>query len=385
MDATHSAVIALMKSAVTGIAEPLPEGFDLEQIEELVSKQAIDTLVYAGAVKCGIPKNLPVMQRLFQKYIQLMFRSEGQMAEVKKLFKAFDENGIDYLPLKGVLMKELYPAHELRYMGDADILIKTTQEKKIRDIMLTLGYSWVDESDHELVWKSPGLYVEFHKRLIPSYNIDFYSYFGDGWSLAKTSGGTQFAMSPENNFIFEFVHMAKHYRDGGVGARFILDLWMLQRAYPKMDKEYILNEFKKLKLDVIYKNVGLLISSWFESGEATEVTEFMTQRFFSGDSWGNAEDFLLRKNFNTQAKQTGSFSFIMHKLFPGLEEMSWHYRALKKFPWLLPFFWPVRLVHIALFRRDKIRKTTASLNTTTDDKLKAYMSALKYVGLEYDF
>ena len=86
MDATHSAVIALMKSAVTGVAESLPEGFDLEQIEELASKQAIDTLVYAGAIRCGIPKTLPVMQRLFQKYIQLMLRSEQQMAEAEKLF-----------------------------------------------------------------------------------------------------------------------------------------------------------------------------------------------------------------------------------------------------------------------------------------------------------
>lgn len=37
---------------------------------------------------------------------------------------AFDAGGIDYMPLKGSILKDLYPRHEMRMMGDADILIR---------------------------------------------------------------------------------------------------------------------------------------------------------------------------------------------------------------------------------------------------------------------
>ena len=40
------------------------------------------------------------------------------------LITPLDENGIDYMPLKGACLKLIYPQPELRLMGDADILIK---------------------------------------------------------------------------------------------------------------------------------------------------------------------------------------------------------------------------------------------------------------------
>ena len=102
MTVFQKGIITLMKCAITGKGEPLPAGFSLEEAEEFAQKQHILTLVYYGAVVCGIDKKDPVMQRMFLKYLQLMLRSERQMGEVARIFQAFDENEIDYLPLKGV-------------------------------------------------------------------------------------------------------------------------------------------------------------------------------------------------------------------------------------------------------------------------------------------
>ena len=48
---------------------------------------------------------------------------------------ALDEKGIHYMPVKGAVMKHIYPAHELRAMGDADILIHAEHIRRIKQKM----------------------------------------------------------------------------------------------------------------------------------------------------------------------------------------------------------------------------------------------------------
>ena len=103
----------------------------------------------------------------------------------KELCDLFEANGIDYLPLKGCILRSLYPSPELRSMGDIDILIKIEQYKQIRSLLTVHGFRKGYESDHEYAWDKNDVHIELHKRLIPSYNKDYYAYYGDGWQLAK--------------------------------------------------------------------------------------------------------------------------------------------------------------------------------------------------------
>lgn len=389
MDTTHSAIIALMKSAVTGVAEPLPEGFDLEQVEALVSKQAIDTLIYAGAVRCGIPKTLPVMQRLFQKYIQLMLRSEKQMAEAKKLFEAFDEKGIDYLPLKGVILKELYPAHELRYMGDADILIKPAQEKNISSTMESLHFVKKRENNHEYVWCNDNLYVELHKQLHPPEDLDFIAFWGDGWNYAEASSSHRFAFSDEINFVYIFTHFAKHYRIGGIGCRYVMDLWLYKRSHPEIDEALLQEMLAKLSLLDFYLNICKLLDAWFENAAFDEKTEFISEYIFSGGSWGVWTNQILSEEIRSKKSSSGEshrkFSVFLRRLFPPYSTMIIQYPVTRNRAYLLPIYWIIRIFDVLLFQRHRVKKTLHAVEIATDDNIKARYEALKYVGLEYDF
>ncbi|MBR4077439.1 MAG: nucleotidyltransferase family protein, partial [Oscillospiraceae bacterium] len=127
MNTIQRGIITLLKSAVTEQPLPLPEGFDLAEAYAVAKRHHMSTLLYDGAIRCGIDRGLPVMQKLFQNYVRLMVISERQMAQVEKIATAFQEAGIDYMPLKGTLMKGRYPKPELRVMGDADILIRLEQ------------------------------------------------------------------------------------------------------------------------------------------------------------------------------------------------------------------------------------------------------------------
>ena len=212
--------------------------------------------------------------------------SHIQTQTTLQLLKAFEENGIDHMPLKGTLLKPLYPKSELRCMSDADILIKPEQYEAIRSIMLKLGYTEGLESDHEYIWKKENFFTaELHKRLIPSYNKDYYEYYGDGWQLGKIVNGYCYAMTDEDQLIYLFTHFAKHYRDSGIGIRHLIDLEIYLKKKPELDFAYIDRELQKLQLDVFYGNVLKTLKAWFEGGDEDEVTDFVTERIFGSGSY----------------------------------------------------------------------------------------------------
>ena len=281
MNTIQKGIITLLRSAVTEQALPLPEGFTMEDAYPLIRQHHMITLAYDGAVWCAIPVQEPVMQRLFQGYCKSMIVSQRQMYQIGKIYEAFEENGIDYMPVKGCRMKRLYPKPELRAMGDADILIRVEQYERIRPLLKGMGFQEKENSDHELVWQNASLYLELHKRLIPSYNQDFYEYFGDGWRLATVKNGTRYAMTPEDEWIFLFTHFAKHYRDGGIGCRHVVDLWVYLRANPNLDEVYVTAELKKLQLLDFYENICRLMSVWFEDAQTDDKIEYISEYIFS--------------------------------------------------------------------------------------------------------
>ena len=150
MDNTQRGILILIKCAVTGEVLPLPDDFSLEDAFTICHKRQLLPLLYAGAVRCGFPKQDPLMIKMLQYYFKYMVRSEKQMTDLQRVLDAFDKHGIDYLPLKGSHLKSLYPKPELRLMGDADILIRMDQYDKIIPLMEKLGFREKYESDHEL-------------------------------------------------------------------------------------------------------------------------------------------------------------------------------------------------------------------------------------------
>ena len=140
MNTIHKGITTLLRSAITGESYALPEDFVLADTLAEINRHSVAALAYAGAVNCGLDKNSPEMKRLFQTYVKSMMISEGQMAQIRRLFAAFDAAGIDYMPLKGCKLKAMYPKPELRAMGDADVLIRMEQYDKIKPIMEELGF-----------------------------------------------------------------------------------------------------------------------------------------------------------------------------------------------------------------------------------------------------
>ena len=389
MDTTQQGVIALLKAAITGEAELLPDGFDLTQAVNLMKHHHVAPLLYEGAVRCGIPGKEPAMLSLFQNCCRVLLISEGQMRDVQRIFIAFDENGIDYMPLKGCRMKALYPRPELRVMGDADILIRREQYDQIVPIMQSLNFQEGLESDHELVWKSSNLYLELHKHLIPSYNEDLYGYFGTGWQRAARVSGGYHAMSPEDEWIFLFTHFAKHFRDGGIGCRHVVDLWVYRRANPALDEAYVRAQLEQLQLLEFYDNIHRLIFAWFCGGETDEKTELISQLIFASGSFGQDEMRLLSRTVRDAHKgeknRSGRLVYLWQTAFPDAQTLREKYTVLKKAPWMLPAVWVYRPFYKVLCEGKTLKKKKQDLSALSDENLDARQQMLHLVGLDYRF
>lgn len=379
-------IIGLVKSAVKGEKTVLPNDFNWTAALRLAKKHQIIPLIYYGIINSGIRIPEDVFSQIENISYKSIAVSHNQLYELENLYRAFDKNDIKYMPLKGAVIKQLYPKPEMRMMGDADILIKTEQYEKIRAIMRNAGFKEAVESDHELVWDKKGLCFELHKRLIPSYNRDYYAYYGDGWNFARPRSKNRFEMSDDDTFIYIFTHYAKHYRGGGIGIRHITDLYIYLSAKPDLNKEYIETELKKLKLFDFYNNTIHTINVWFNGEQSDTMSDFITEKIFESGSYGTYKAHIMsgavkasKSGGNVRIKRIVKLIFLPYKY------MCDKYPVLIKAPFLLPVMWLVRIADVIFNKRDKIARQRKELDYITDDKIAEYKKELNFVGLDFNF
>ena len=386
MNETQIGIISLIKSAITGEKAVISKDFDWQKAIKAVKKHQIAPLIYYGIINSCIKVSEDLFSLLENTTCQCIALNHNQIFELENIYKAFNESGIEYMPLKGAVLKKLYPKPEMRVMGDGDILINAEQYEIICEAMQALGYTEFIESDHEFIWNKPNIHIELHKRLIPSYNKDYYSYYGDGWRFAKPDAGSCYKMSDEDTFVYIFTHYAKHYRDGGIGIRHITDLYVFLTSNPKLDKKYIETELNKLGLLKFYKNTINTIDVWFNNKQANDISDFITDRIFESGSYGTYVSHILSgavksSNFGKNAK----FKKIFNLIFPPYKDMSRKYPVLKKNPLLLPFMWIVRIINILFTKKYKIAERRKELNYMSEENIAKYKKELNYVGIDFNF
>lgn len=383
MNSSQIAVINLIKSAVTGEKAFIPEEFDFEEIVTVSKNHQIAPLLYYGIINSEIKIQDAVFTHIEKLAYQSIAITQNQTYELNRICDAFDENGIDYMPLKGTVIKDIYPESGQRAMSDIDILVKIEQYKTIKNIMNNcLGYKECGVSDHEMKWTKNNVFVELHSRLIPSYNKDYYAYYGDGWKLAVLDTGGRYKMSDEDTFIYIFTHFAKQYRDAGIGIKHFADLWVYKRSKNLNDK-YILSELGKLKLLEFYTNINKTIETWFEGRPSDEMSDFITQYIFDCGAGGNKDNYIisdfLKTSSNSSNEEKSKLRLWLFYVFPPYDKMCIKYPFLKKFHCLLPIMWIVRVCTAVKNRHNY------SFNEITTEQIISRKQGLDYVGLDFNF
>jgi len=387
MDLNEKCVISLIKSAITGEEIVFSDDCNINKILKIANKHAVLNLVVDGLSNCK--KDSLISDKALNDLCSGMSLSKKQIHAAEKLKNEFEKNHIDYMFLKGLNLKNIYPKPENREMGDLDILIKTNQYELIRKILINLGYDEKEESDHELIWCKGDLYLELHKHLIPTNNKDYIKYFKNGWQFAKivSDDSCEYCMSPDDEYIFLLTHLAKHFRDGGIGIRHFVDLWIYKNKY-SLNNEYIEKKLALINLNEFNANVNKTIDVWFNGVETDKKTEFITRYVLSSGTFGSNVNHIYSDGLVAMLKNgsvaAGRKDTVFRLIFPTYKRMAQKYPILEKFPFLLPFSYFPRWYEAIFIRKGIITKYRGEIKQQTEENVLNYMNNLKYMGISFN-
>ena len=145
MNVQYEGILKLVKSALVNECCMPADSFALADALESIKSHHLTSLVYNGALICGYDDKSPEMTKLMAWYIKRLMQSENQMYEVNCILDAFEKEGIDCMPLKGTLLKELYPKQDMREMSDSDMLVKKSDFENIKRVMENSGFDFIDD------------------------------------------------------------------------------------------------------------------------------------------------------------------------------------------------------------------------------------------------
>lgn len=354
---------------------------DWKELLNFSKSAGLSVLIYYAIKKL---QNVPAEYRdlLRKEALQNIMRAEQQKYVYSALFRLFEEHSIDYCPLKGLAVQNIYPVPEMRCLGDLDILIREEQYERIIPLMQLLGIRSSDISDYDRKWEAPGqIEIELHTKLVSNVNEDLYPVFGDGWSRAVLIEGHRYALSNEDEFSYLVAHYAKHFRLGGIGLRHLIDLWMYKRAYPNMDWTKIRRLMVRAQLEEFYDNLMRALDVLFEDAVGNEATDIIIREAFESGSFGNI-DSVIQSAAVRQHQKGGKLKYLIETAFPSLEVMSENKEILRKLPFILPFYWVRRWIWVLVQKPQGVKNVLTIAEKMGNGDAQHRIEILKKVGIK---
>ena len=387
MNNTIKQLLFLIKSSIETTPVMIFENVDWELLYTLAEAHNI-----AGTIAETVMDLQEVPEAVKSKFEQIQLQNiyleANQDAAANSLIKQFELNGIDCMPLKGIILKCMYPSPEMRGMCDVDMLIRSSEIDRIRTIMYAQDFEFVVESAHEYIFKSGVVTVELHKSLVPNYNKVLFNYYGDGWKFAKLKSNCEhiFEMPFEDFYVYELAHTAKHYLNGGISIKQIVDIWILNKSskYMQADKAYIQNELRKLGLKRFAEIMMQLIMAWFAGEEYTNDSKEMANYVIASsfcDMRARAESSKVYRAASDERYVKAKIKNILAIIFPTPSALMQRYKILNGKQWLYPLVVVFRWFDALLHRRGNVRKNLEG-SLTSERQIREFAEHCRQMGLQ---
>ena len=368
-------LIYLLTCAVNGITPDTEkvQAMDLEQLYRLAKAHTLRAAVFIALRSAGVQDS-----NFHQAYNKAVRKNILLDVERTAILTELERRGIWYMPLKGSILKELYPENGMREMADNDILYDSTKQGEVKTIMLSRGYSAesVGKSNHDVYMKPPVLNYEMHTLLFGA-TSDFYAYYQDTKRLMKPDEGSKygFHFSDEDFYVYMLAHEYKHFSGGGTGLRSLLDCYVfLRNKGDSLDWTYIREQIKQLNIADFEREQRELADKLFSSVTFPELSEHeqeMLNYYLTSTTYGtrtrSAEN-LVKKHY-AKSQSRSKFSFIRARLFPDMEFMKQYYPFFYRHKLLLPVGYVWRWIKGIATNHKKIQAEMKALRQYDNKKV----------------
>ncbi len=353
------------------------EKMDMEQVYNAAKRHSLTGIAAYSLESAGVQNELfrTARAKSARKNILLDF-------ERKKLFSYCEEKRIWYMPLKGCILKDMYPDFSMRQMADNDILFDPEHRTEIKEYFKADGYRVVkyNQSNHDIYEKPPILNFEMHTSLFgASHNQKWTKYYkGIKDKLIKDSDNNYgYHFSDEDFYIYIVAHEYKHYINGGTGIRSLLDRYIYLKAKQEtMNWSYISDECRTLEIADFEQRSRELSQKVFGNRE-TELSDeekTMFEYYMKSGTYGSLDQNIKHK-MDELCKEKGSGSkigaklkYIRYRVFPPIEVYEECCPILGRHKLLLPAAWAYRFVRGMITKRKKVHNELRSMFSSEDKK-----------------
>jgi hypothetical protein len=328
-----------------------------------VIENGLSGLVYSVLDQTKVSSEL--FSRIEKSFYEYVKRDLKQLEAKSKLQEIFESNQIDFMFLKGIRLKPLYPETYMRAMGDIDILIKEKDLESVHVIFEKHHITCTARSrQHDMFEMNNGLIIEIHPRLYKEFNPKYEPLFRDAWQYAHAVTNHEYEFDPEYEILYLLYHLAKHMDASGIGLRSVLDIGIFLKHQEDQMKESVLQEYLKLsdmmtfylsRIEINRKCFGFPFhwafhqESHLSDDEINRVTDYLMISGIHG--LGNDYNPFVSRIASYQMKKKSKFRLLMNLMFPSYESVKGMYPFTAKWKPLIVIGWMRRWFKLIFKKR----------------------------------
>lgn len=347
---------------------------DYNDLLQIAKQQSIQPIIYRGLKNLGAP--IEVVSNFDKARLKDTRQYVLQYDALNKISDALNDVRIPHVPLKGAVLRQLYPAPELRTSVDIDVLVHEADlERALKAIEATTDFKTRKRNYHDVSMVNPSVHLELHFSIKENMdNID--KLLDQVWDYAVSANGYRYSLIPEFQVFHVIAHMSYHMVHGGLGIRPFLDLWLL-RNKTFYNEETVRQMCSDCSILIFYEKSCKLVDSWMTGRPVSEDLKALENYALNGGVFGSKKTALASK----QRKHRG-ISYFFNRVFISRDLLAIDYPKLKEKPCLLPIYQIIRWLKILnRQKRKQVRGEIRRLSSMNQQEIDSFDMLLKSLGL----
>ena len=319
-----------------------------------------------------LPDGTEAKKRFLQERNLAVYRYEQIQYEFEQICDVLEQEKIPFLPLKGSVIRPLYPEPWMRTSCDIDILVKEENlSTAINALRQELNYHHDSTGNHDAhLFAESGVHLELHYKLNDSNQI-WDEVLAKAWEYSIAVTDFRYALTKEMFYFYHIAHMVGHFKFGGCGIRPFLDLFLL-RKYNTYNQEILEDLLTDGGLTAFNQAICGIVDYWFADGEATEIVLNLKEFVLNGGMYGD----LNNRVAVAKIKKGGKWKVLFSRIWLPYVKLKFQYPILQKHKILVPFYQVKRWFN--LLKKDKRSQAVKELQSTVhqDEAKSAHIERL---------